>query len=89
MTRSERSGPMTHGELMEDLEMRKRMLWEAEGRIFALACEMRDRRDRGEPTSAVSTPLQFMRTTIGHWETIRNGIEQRELILGLHRRELP
>lgn len=80
---------MTHGELMEDLAVRKRMLWEAEGRIFALAYEAKERRERGEPMSAVGTTLQFLRTTIGHWETIRHGIERQELLLGLHRQELP
>lgn len=89
MSQAARKEPITHGELLENLEAQKRMLWETEGRIFALACEAKERRERGEPEAAVGTTLRYLRATIGAWETIRNGIKQQELLLGVHRRELP
>lgn len=71
----------THFEIEQEIEARKRRLWEQEGRIFALAAEGLDQKKRGDGPEAVAATMRFLKTQINHWESAYYYIKQQERTL--------
>lgn len=70
--------PITHRDLLLDIEARRRELWEQEERIFALAAEGMDQRRRGDKPEQIAATIRFLETQLSHWKTVYHYLKQAE-----------